>query len=281
MRPSVPYLLLMLLFLAIGSGCKKRAGCTDPAALNYDPDARKSDNSCITVPQTRMLPLIQFTAIWNPPCGSYGTKAFKEALALAPNALIGIASHGSESQPDALTSNYSAQLFETFGVTDLPHFAIGATNLGTSPDIDSILADIMSAPVVANGAASFSVEGNILTIDAIARFFQFTEGEYTMSILVLESGVDGSDNAPAGFDQMGDNSSTYTHDLILRGGPAAHVMGEVIATGNISSTTSKRFSYTMEADSGWRKDRLEVVGIIWKKDAGGYVYVNAFRGSRL
>ena len=281
MRQSVPYLLLMLLILAIGAGCKKRPGCTDPAALNYDPDARKSDNSCITVQQVRMVPLFQFTAIWNPPCGSYGTKAFKEALALAPNALIGIASHGSENQPDALTSNYSTQLFETFGVTDLPHFAIGGTNLGTTPNADSLLSAMLAEPVVANGSATFSIEGSTINIDAIARFFRFTEGEFTLSIFVLESGVEGGDNAPPGLDQMGDNTNTYTHDYILRGGPATHVMGEVIASGNISSTTSKRFSYIMEAAPDWRKDRLEVVGVIWKKEAGGYAYVNAFRGARL
>jgi hypothetical protein len=281
MRHTVPLLLLLILFLTIGSGCKKRAGCTDPSALNYDPEARKSDNSCITVQQVRMVPLFQFTAIWNPPCGSYGTKAFKEALSLNPATMIGIASHGSESQPDALTSNFSAQLFETFGVTNLPHFAIGGTNLGTNPNADSLLSAMLAEPIVANGTATFFIEGNTINIDAIARFFRFAEGEFTLSIFVLESGVEGGDNAPPGLDQMGDNTNTYTHDYILRGGPAPHVMGDVIAIGSISSTTSKRFRYTMEAQTGWRKDRLDVVGIIWRKEAGGYAYVNAFRGARL
>lgn len=40
-------LFSLLIFLAANmSSCKKKEGCTDPAAINYDPDADKNDGSC-------------------------------------------------------------------------------------------------------------------------------------------------------------------------------------------------------------------------------------------
>lgn len=37
---------LLLTSLVIGTSCSKKEGCTDPDAKNYDPDAKKSNNSC-------------------------------------------------------------------------------------------------------------------------------------------------------------------------------------------------------------------------------------------
>ena len=42
-RFSLVLALVLSVFLQVG--CKKK-GCTDPASLNYDPDAQVSDNSC-------------------------------------------------------------------------------------------------------------------------------------------------------------------------------------------------------------------------------------------
>lgn len=39
-------LFLLLLLTNIIVSCKKTRGCTDPTALNYNPDARKDDHSC-------------------------------------------------------------------------------------------------------------------------------------------------------------------------------------------------------------------------------------------
>ena len=38
--------ILVLLLIAVISSCRKK-GCTDPAAINYDPDAKKDNASCI------------------------------------------------------------------------------------------------------------------------------------------------------------------------------------------------------------------------------------------
>ena len=38
--------LLLLGLILVFSGCKKEEGCTDPAAINYNPEAEKDDGSC-------------------------------------------------------------------------------------------------------------------------------------------------------------------------------------------------------------------------------------------
>lgn len=37
---------LLLLLMNVVVSCKKTRGCTDPEAMNYNPDARKDDHSC-------------------------------------------------------------------------------------------------------------------------------------------------------------------------------------------------------------------------------------------
>jgi len=39
-------LFLGISLIAISTGCKKKEGCTNPTANNYDADAEKEDNSC-------------------------------------------------------------------------------------------------------------------------------------------------------------------------------------------------------------------------------------------
>ena len=41
------FFLFLVSFLFVFSACKKEPGCMDPAAFNYNPDAKKDDGSCI------------------------------------------------------------------------------------------------------------------------------------------------------------------------------------------------------------------------------------------
>ena len=43
------FFLFCVSFLFVFSACKKEPGCMDPAAFNYNPDAKKDDGSCIPV----------------------------------------------------------------------------------------------------------------------------------------------------------------------------------------------------------------------------------------
>lgn len=55
---------LLLFFVVIATGCK-RSGCTDPAALNFDPDAKK--DCCCTYPDTFALEVrFDFSVNGNP-----------------------------------------------------------------------------------------------------------------------------------------------------------------------------------------------------------------------
>src|SRR5687767_10379029 len=105
--------LFVLLLSAISfSSCKKK-GCTDPNALNYNAEAKADDGTCFYPSATKKVTILEYTATWCPPCGSWGSGDFHDILANNNGKVVGIALHASSSDPmynstsAAFQSNFS------------------------------------------------------------------------------------------------------------------------------------------------------------------------------
>lgn len=273
---TLPVVLLIGLAM-MTSSCKKK-GCMDPNSISFNIDAKKDDGSCLYPAESRKATLIEFTAVWCPPCGSWGRDAFDQMLADHGAKVVGIASHGSNSQPDVMTNTYSDAFKNNFTITGWPNFWVGNVQKGTSSNITNDLNTIFGMPIVANGIIQFSIADGKITVKAGVKFFADASGEYFLGVYVLEDGIDGSNNAPTAYNQKGDESTDYTHDHVLRTGAVTSVWGEKIVDGSATNGETMMKEYTIDVDADWVADNLHVIGVIWKKNGSTYEYVNAWEG---
>lgn len=270
--------LLLLLLVSLATACKKQIGCTDPSAVNYNPDAKKSADNCVVPEPVNKVLLVKFTAVWCPPCGGWGADAFKQFKADYANDVIAIASHGSQSQPDALTTDASLAMFSNFPVTGFPNFLVGSQFQGATNNISQAMSDALAKPVEVGGAMVFEQVENKYIVDAKVEFFSATQGDFYLSVFVLENGIPGGDNAGAALDQKGDNSNSYTHNNVLRAHGFGQPFGQSIASGSIGGNAAYNLATQINIESDWNTDNQTLVGVIWKKTGGAFEAVNAFEG---
>ena len=113
------------------------------------------------------------------------------------------------------------------------------------------------------------------------KFFSAGTGEYYMSVLVLEDGIDGSSSAGS-YKQSGTSSSypndDYKHDFVLRASASGSAYGASIANNPASGTELEK-TYTITLDASWKNPYA--VCVIWRLDAGGsapqYKFVNSLK----
>lgn len=282
-KDFTPFLFLCLLLVTLLSavGCKKQEGCTNPDSLTFDPEAKKDDGSCILVENERKVLLLEFTAAWCPPCGSWGNELFHHMIDTYSGQVVPLASHGSFQQPDSMTNKYSNAFHTNFPINGWPHFYVGSLSTGTSMDIQDEMDQYQSRPVVANGATTYTIGAENIAVKAQGKFFQSAQGDYYLAVYVLENGIPGGDNDPNGFDQQGDNSQHYVHDHVLRTGASEDIFGDLLASGEISLGTKMEFDYTIPIDPAWTLQHIELIGIIFEKHGSTYNYVNAWKAVEL
>lgn len=275
MSRFVSLLLLAVVFTAVG--CKKEVGCTDPNAINYNPGAKKASDNCVLPAPVNKVLLVKFTAVWCPPCGDWGAEAFKQFTTDYEGDVIAIASHGSQSQPDALTTDASIAFVQNFPVTGFPNFLVGTQFEGPTSNISQAMNQERDKPVIAGGALLYEEIDGAYVVDAKVEFFQEAQGDYYVSVYVLENDIPGGDNAGV-LDQKGDNSNNYTHNHVLRGHGFGQPFGESLASGTIAANSAYNAATQITIENDWSTKNQHLVGVIWQKDGNKYTAVNAFEG---
>lgn len=268
------YLTLIVALLAF-AGCKKTEDSSTPGNTGGDG---------ITVAELNTAFVVKHTGSKCPPCGGWGWVANEDIINT---------NKGNAAFVSAYSQNFVAQLFITQTATDLDA-AWGVTGYPTwsadgilqldrpnggvnvTSEKAKVKAEVdahKAAPVVANVGFKTSFNGDVMTIKTKTKFFQAASGDYRVAVYVLEDGVIGAQSGNA-------NTPNVSHHHVMRGAAtlegasSAPTWGETVATGTITAGTEVSKTYTMDV-KGFNKDNLEVVIVIWKKDLGKYVFVNA------
>ncbi len=128
---------------------------------------------------------------------------------------------------------------------------------------------------------TYSVSGGKYLINCAIKFFKEESGDYYISFLLLEDGIDGSSSAPTGYAQSGTISAypndDYKHKFVLRKALNDNVLGEKL--GNdfaVGQTITKSFSISYGGSSTY----VYPVAIIWRFDPASpekIFYINSVR----
>lgn len=254
--------VLLLAMMVVFAGCQKDEEENNDDTQKLQPTADVKGFS------------IEWTSITCGICGSTGGPLLSKFGEDGPNgAMIAIHVNSSDAM-QVPNSVYFAFKEDRPSGGGIPSFWVGDEKISTS-DENAVLDQVNGPDAEAGVALDYSINGNTMSIETMTKFFTDAQATYYLSVLVLEDGIDGGDNAPTGYQQAG-GASDYKHNFVYRT-EATPTMGEVIATmPDADDEISK--NYTVELDSEWNNPYP--VAIIYKYDANAtvkYSYVNSYR----
>ena len=157
----------------------------------------------------------------------------------------------------------------------IPDFGVNGVGISSQ----TISSATISGPVntfaasipAASPANKMTFNGNTVTASAKVQFWSAVNGEYYLAAYLVEDGVIHSQAGPAGA------NGPVAHHEVLRGSMSpAKPFGEQIATGaiNANQTFDKTFTFNI-TDNTWKKEKMSVYTVIWKKSGTKYEFVNA------
>ena len=246
-------------------------GCTDPQAVNYNPNAAIDDASCVCVDSLQHSIFGKFTATWCGPCGGWGVTRFDELYNTHQGQALAIALQIN----DDLTTAENGPLVDEFSTkwqyTGTPNFFVNDNFVGTSTSgipgeintKNSQTPELTIGTHITQGAGKNAGKLNVnVFIKALANL----QGTYHMSALFLYKEIQAAQN--------GSTQNPHTHHHVLASSAInAGAFGEEIFT-NLSNGDTHHWSRVIEYNNNWDMSKMELVFIVWRKSGTGFEFVN-------
>lgn len=237
-----------------------------------DKDETEDGPTELVVVQEQVGFAINYTATWCGPCGDWGAPLIHDFADAGNGNVVAITAHasGDPMYNNSLYSSFNSDRPDGGGI---PSFWVGDKSTTKMSDMNELL----SRNPIAGVALNYSVEGSTMTVNTRTQFFSTVSGIYHLSVLLLESGIDGSSSA-GDYEQNGTAyPESYAHDFVLR---ASSVEGlaygeKIVVDPSKGDVLDKQVSFTINAN--WTNS-LYPVAIIWKKNSLGepvFEFINA------
>ncbi|KAA5536881.1 Omp28-related outer membrane protein [Taibaiella lutea] len=211
-------------------------------------------------------------------CGEWGWDMAKEVSeategkALFMEVFVSFGGDNSLASPDAVALN-SAWLSPGWG--GIPDFGVNGVGITTGSITNATLTGAVNTfdatDPVASPANKMTISGNTMTVNAKAQFWSAASGEYYLAAYMVEDSIVWEQSGPIGA------SGPVAHHDVLRGSMSTGMsFGEQIANGSVTAnqTFDKTFTFNI-TDATWRKSKMSVYTVIWKKNGTKYEFVNA------
>lgn len=219
---------------------------------------------------------INFTASWCGPCGDWGAPLIHDYAAEATNGAI-ICAHAGNGDPmnNPLYTSFSDDRTTGGGV---PSFWVGNQKTTSA----SAMSTLLSTAAIAGVDYTYSISASTMTVETKTKFFSAGQGDYYLSVIVLEDGINGNSTAGS-YAQNGTTNSypndDYHHDFVLRAcATGNNAYGEMILQ-NPTANKEVDKTYTISLEPTWKNPYA--VCIIWKYEAGSgapeYKFVNSLK----
>lgn len=220
------------------------------------------------VPQQQKVVITKIGATWCPNCGTTAWDNFtKINNELDEKAVILSIHPNSSSRLHSVESaDFANNLPQAFGQ---PLFYVNKNRYRT----ESIISNAESAVVeaenrnpMANTGIKATIQDGALVVDSKVKFFTAGNGDYYLSLLIIEDGV---------IEEQSNRGDEADHKKILRASLTGGTFGQSIANGTIAADTEYTFNDTKSIAEEWDAENLEITAIIWEKINDSYEFVNA------
>ncbi len=250
--------IILLSFLLVFAACKKDD---------------EEEEGLVPAEQINVVVLEQ-TGTWCGACPS-AANILHQLDAKYGNRIIGLAIHGANGDPmeiDAFGSfrqDRNSSSFPSFFITE---DRINTSMAACEAAIDAKKAETVKAAI----AIKSTIEGGVITVETLTKYYGALTGDYYLSVYVTEDGIDGGSNSGSYAQTSG--GSDYKHEHVLRATSVnGNFWGEKIST-NPSADSEVSKTISISVDSGWNTSKIHVSAVLWKYDPSGsntYVFVNA------
>jgi hypothetical protein len=279
--------LLPLLFTVFLFGCapenvNNEYGCmVNPLAVNYNPDVRNDDGSCVMVYDVQNSLFVKFTATWCAPCGSWGGPAFVSTYTQNKGKVCAMALQTNDALSTPLNSSLvlgSTGFDSKWNYSGTPSFAVNDVNLDQA--VGSVTGYVDAAhqlsPDMAVGIGKTIGAGDnegMFNLNIYAKSYKNLTGQYNIAVYFLAKELVKNQNTDAGY------NPNYVHHHVLLGAATGNgAWGDPIATDPKEGEVfhwSKAVDYTeYEQTYNTTRENIEVVAVIWKTDGSEYFFVN-------
>ncbi len=250
--------LILLTFVLVLGACKK-----------------DKEEEGLTPTSTQNGFAINYTATWCGYCGDWGAPLIHKYGTDATKGVV-ICSHASgDPMNNSLYTDFKADRTTGGGI---PSFWVGDSKTTADDAMTNLLA---SGSATAGVDYSYEVSGTTMTVKTKTKFFSPDAGDYYMSILILEDGINGNSSSGQ-YKQNGVTNSypndDYHHDFVLRASASGSAYGTAIATDPANEAEIDK-DYTITIDPAWNKPYPVI--IIWKYEPSGsaphFKYINSLK----
>lgn len=249
-------------------------GCTNPAAVNYDATAGQDNGGCVVIQEKQYSLFYKYTATWCGPCGDWGGGAFTGVTDANPGKILAFTLQSSDDFSTASNTDVFTAFAAKWPYGGTPNFQCNTVACGTNvslagPEIATTNALAPTAGIGIHYTIGAGTNAGKLNINAYVKFFSAVSGEYFAGVYILHKSIVKAQNTSSGMD------ATYLHHHVMMSHVTA-VFGDPIASGSIGAGKVYNlgfvFPYTDIDDLDLTK--MDVVGILWKKNGTTYDLVN-------
>ena len=214
----------------------------------------------------RMM-ITKVTATWCPNCGTDAWDTNKDLIASYPDDAIFLSAHESTSSNLFTTTarDFANNLPQSIGQ---PLFYLNRTRHNNGTVMNAVtehVAQIKDQMPVVNAGLEMQLEGAKISVKAKVQFFQPADGEYYISLFVIEDNV---------IEDQASRGNRVSHPKVLRGRLTPTTFGNLIVDGAVEANQTYDFRIDSALNGDWDVENLEIAAVIWKKVGADYEFVN-------
>jgi len=212
----------------------------------------------------------KITASWCINCGTWGWQFFEGALEDNQDKTTVIAAHYSGD----LSTTAGQELASGLGASGQPVFFFGeerlfvnSGNIASEQSSLKIMVDenATNTPIANTAIVSGELVNGKINMTANTKFFQGTEGEFYLSILLVENDV---------VNQQSGQGANAVHKNILRASATSSAFGDLLIEGAVQADTELQNNFVFDLDPSWNENNLSVSFILWNKVNDKFEFVN-------
>lgn len=272
----------------IEDGSCEYLGCIDARAINFDENANVDDGSCEIVQEKQNVIVMQFSAAWCGPCGSWGHAHFEGLLDEYPTSAIGISVHPSGStwpsgpnQGELIDKMFFQKAYNFFmsmpGGKQYPaHYAneVPVMDNGNTLQIywnnavTEIEKTLDESPLMNTLIKYDYIDNTTLNVDLYVRsFIEVDNNNYRVALYLIEDEV----VHPQAVGNQWVND--YVHKKVLRNIITPNFGTKFTQEEVLNPETNHHLNYEVSIES--KQNKYTLVAVIWRMVGDTPVFVNS------